>query len=351
MAPYLLFGLLVAGLLRVFVPAEQVGRHLGGQGWLGIFKASFFGIPLPLCSCGVLPTGIALHRQGATKGATVAFLISTPQTGIDSIMVTYAMLGPVITVARPLAALVSGVLGGLLTEALVKEAPEEKADIRGLCGVCGQEPCQGGHSFFQRIRAAFSYGFGELLAEIALPLLGGLIIATLVAVILPPGLLGRLVSPGLGQLFLMVLAGLPLYMCSTASVPLAYALLLQGLSPGAALVFLMCGPATNTTALSVIGASLGLRALGIFLASIVGVALASGYLLDRLFPTGAFLRASSSQGLEEASWGAVFSAFLLLGLLSWHLALKIRLHLLQRPSTASCSCSSSCCSSGGHSLK
>ncbi len=347
MAPYLLFGLLAAGLLKVFLSPEAVARHLGGRGWREVFKAAIFGIPLPLCCCGVLPTGIALSRQGASRGATVAFLISTPQTGVDSILVTYGMLGPVLAVARPLVALVSGVIGGLLVETLAPGRRIVSPDGGvSLCQVCQDEACLQRHSLGERLGAALRYGFGELLSEIALPLFGGLVIAALVAVILPPGLLGSLVSPGPGQLLLMVLAGLPLYMCSTASVPLAYALLLQGVSPGAALVFLMCGPATNTTAISVIGATLGWRTLLIFLFSIISVALASGYLLDALWPQALTLGErlhSTPEGL--ALWAEV-SGGLLLGLVFWHLALKLKARLRKTPS---CSCQSSCCSSRRHS--
>jgi len=285
MAPYLLLGFLAVGF-----PTSFVARHLGGSGPVPVIKASLLGIPLPICSCGVLPLGASLRDRGAGRGATASFLISTPQTGIDSILVTYSLLGPVFALFRPLAALVSGVLGGLTVAGLTpeKEAGPEPAKpcTRGCCASAPPAPAA---------LRALRYGFRHLPQEMGTHILVGLFLAGLVAVLLPPDFLAGTLGRGLPAMAAMMLLGLPVYICATASVPLAAAMMAKGLSPGAALVFLAVGPATNTIALATLWKLLGRRQTLAYLAAVALTALASGLLLD-LVHTAVFREWSRTEG-------------------------------------------------------
>ena len=278
MSPYLLFGFAVAGLLSVVIRAEQVERHLGGSRFLGILKASLFGIPLPLCSCGVIPVAASLRRHGAGKGAVASFLISTPQTGVDSLMVTYSLLGPLFAVFRPLAALVSGLVGGTLVE-LADKGKEDVEEIE----VCQDECCA--HGATKRIWPirALRYGFVTLPRDIGKSMLLGLAIAGVIAVLVPDDFFANYIGAGLAGMFFMMLLGIPVYVCATASVPIAVAMMAKGISPGAALVFLVTGPATNAAAIAALWKILGSRSAIAYLLSVAGVALVSGIVLDYLF--------------------------------------------------------------------
>jgi len=269
MAPFLLFGFFVAGLLYVVLPASWIARHLGGRGGWPTAKAALFGIPLPLCSCGVIPVALSLRRQGAGRGATAAFLMSTPQTGVDSILVSYALLGPVIAAVRPLAALVSGVLCGWTVDALPPPAH----------AVPAEESAAGPRlPWWWR---ALRHGFVTLPADIGRELLAGLLIAALLGALLPPNILRNHVPPGWPGMLLMLAVGIPMYVCSTASVPIALGLMQAGVSPGAALVFLITGPATNAAMLGALSKILGRGAGLVYLGCLVATALTTGWVVDR----------------------------------------------------------------------
>lgn len=276
MSPYLLFGFFVAGLLSVLISQRVVERHLGGRGMLPLLKASVFGVPLPLCSCGVIPVSISLHKHGASKGATIAFLLSTPQTGVDSIFVTYSLLGPVFAVFRPLAALVTGLFGGGLVDVFGQRAKEEAAPA-----TCTDECCSE-NGVKRRIRNGAKYAFVTLPRDIGKAMLVGLAIAALISVVVPDGFFAEKLGTGIGAMLLMMVLGIPLYVCATASVPVAAALILKGLTPGAALVFLMTGPATNAAGLATIWRALGRRTALLYLLAVAGCALGAGMLLDFL---------------------------------------------------------------------
>lgn len=276
MSPYLLFGFFVAGVLSVLISQRVVERHLGGKGMLPLLKASVFGVPLPLCSCGVIPVSISLHKHGASKGATIAFLLSTPQTGVDSIFVTYSLLGPVFAVFRPLAALVTGLFGGGLVDAFGQGATEEAAPA-----TCSDECCSE-NGVKSRIRNGAKYAFVTLPRDIGKAMLVGLLIAALISVVIPDGFFAEKLGTGIGAMLLMMVLGIPLYVCATASVPVAAALILKGLTPGAALVFLMTGPATNAAGLATIWRALGRRTALLYLLAVAGCALGAGMLLDFL---------------------------------------------------------------------
>ena len=274
MSPYLLFGFLVAGFLSVCISQKTVERHLGGRGIWPRVKASLLGVPLPLCSCGVIPVSMSLFKHGASRGATISFLLSTPQTGVDSILVTLSLLGPIFAVFRPFVAFATGLIGGTLVDLLAMDRPTDRTD-RETC----QDDCCAlvKHS---RTRRAFRYGFVALPRDIGKAMLIGLFIAAILSAIVPNDYFaGKLAHPFLAMV-LMLFLGIPVYVCATASVPVAAVLIMKGLTPGAALVFLMTGPATNAASLVTIWKVLGRRTAVAYLATVAGCALASGMLLD-----------------------------------------------------------------------
>ena len=278
MAPYLLFGFLIAGLLSVFVSADTIKKHLGSKGFLSVLKASLLGIPLPLCSCGVIPVGASLRHNGASKGAATSFLISTPQTGVDSIFVTYSLLGFVFAVFRPIAALATGLLGGGLVDSLDKSA-SESSDVVPKC----EQECCKGEDNESKLKRVFRYGFVTLPMDIAKPIIFGLIIAAVLSVFIPDDFFTGVLGGGIIAMIIMVFFGIPVYVCATASVPIAAALIVKGVSPGAALVFLMTGPATNAATISTINKVLGKKTTFIYLFVVAGGAVISGMILDLFF--------------------------------------------------------------------
>ncbi len=298
MAPYLLFGFLVAGVLSVFLSPAWVARVLGGRGWAQVFRASLLGVPLPLCSCGVLPVAASLRQQGASRGATAAFLLSTPQTGVDSMAVTYALLGPFLAVFRPVAAFLSGVLGGWLVQ-LFDDRPEVASGAPaadGDGGTCCSSPAAVAPAPRPLLADALRHGFVTLPRDIGPALLVGIVLAGLLSALVPADLLSGAVGDGLLPMLLALAIGVPLYVCATASTPIALGLIHAGLSPGAALVFLISGPATNVAALTTLVKVLGRRATALYLVTVVATALASGLaadlVADRWVPAAALVGGS-----------------------------------------------------------
>jgi uncharacterized membrane protein YraQ (UPF0718 family)/copper chaperone CopZ len=280
MSPYLLLGFLVAGVLSTVIDPVWLERHLGGRGFGPVLKASAFGVPLPLCSCGVIPVAASLRSHGASRAATTAFLLSTPQTGVDSILITWTMLGPVFAVFRPLVALLTGLLGGGLVQAFDPDPPKAAPAAFPLA----PPPAAPRAGPVGRLRAVLAYGLVTLPADLGRPLLLGVVLAGVIGAVVPPDFVARYVAPGPLSVFLMMVIGIPLYVCATASVPLAAGFIFMGVSPGAALAFLIAGPATNAATLTTIGRVLGRRALALFLLTIAVSAFASGLLLDALLP-------------------------------------------------------------------
>jgi hypothetical protein len=289
-AVYILFGILMGGLLKVFLSPAYVARHLGRGRYSSVLKAALFGIPLPLCSCGVLPAAAALKKQGANNGATTAFLISTPESGVDSISVSYALLDPIMTVARPLAAFITAILAGFVENslnppkpglAMAVLSPSEKGGCTGVECAPAEHAVQPG--FFHKIQAGIRYAFGELWEDLAGWFFIGLLLAGMVSALVPDELITTYLSGGFSAMLLMLAFGIPIYTCATASTPIAAALILKGVSPGAALVFLLAGPATNMATLSVMVGLMGRRTTLIYLASIAVTALLFGLALDSLY--------------------------------------------------------------------
>jgi len=273
MAPYLLIGFLFAGILRVAFPRNKVQQYMGRRNFGSVFNAALLGVPMPLCSCGVLPTGISFYRNGASRGATVSFLISTPQTGVDSILATYGMLGLPLAIIRPVVALFTGIAGGLFGNFVDKKIPDTHDS-----GKQAEEQPE------RSVRELFRYGFVEMLQDISNWLIIGLMLAAFLSVIIPDDFFTTTVSNEYLSMLLVLAASVPLYVCATGSIPIAAVLLMKGLAPGAALVFLMAGPATNVATMAVIGKSLGRKTLWVYMLSIIGGALFFGILVNEFLP-------------------------------------------------------------------
>ncbi len=282
MAPYLLLGFLFAGILYLLFPKKRVRQYMGRNKNSAVVNASILGIPLPLCSCGVIPTGLSFYRNGASKGSTVSFLISTPQTGVDSILVTYSLLGLPFAIIRPIVALFTGISGGFLTNSLTrKEKVEETGDNDNNKALP--------KGFFPKLKEMLRYSFVEFLQDIMGWLIIGLVIAALLAVFIPDNFFAGTTSSDILEMLIILLAAIPVYICATASVPIAAVLMLKGLSPGAALVLLMAGPATNAATITMIAKVMGRKSLIGYLASIISGALIFGFLINNFLPASWFV--------------------------------------------------------------
>jgi len=281
MSPYLLFGFLFAGVLHVFLRPDMIGRHLGASTFSSVVKASLFGIPLPLCSCSVIPTAMSLRKEGASRGSVLSFLISTPTTGVDSIFATYALLGGIFTAYRIAASFITGVIAGALANLFIKEEPKDNVESR-KCRLCeaGEEHA---HTPAEKIRKIFTYSFGELLDDTGLPLILGILIGGVISFFLPETFIEMYLGSGMKSMIVMLAAGIPMYVCATASIPIAAALMLKGLAPGAAFVFLVAGPATNIVTMTVVGKNIGRAAVAIYLGSIVFCSLGMGLVLNWIY--------------------------------------------------------------------
>ena len=273
MAPYLLLGMLVSGLISIFIDSSFIFKHIGQKNAGSVLKSTLFGIPLPLCSCGVIPVAATLRESGASKGATVSFLVSTPQTGVDSIFLTYGMLGPMFALFRPLAALASGFFSGIVINNF-------DHDMHHHLSESDNDP-KTKESLDKRIISGVKYGFLTLPADIAIPLTQGLVVAAAIAILIPPQFIAEhFSSSNLIQYTMMLAVSLPIYVCATASIPIAVVLMAKGITPGAAFIFLMAGPATNASSIAVIKNILGKRTLYHYLVLIAFTAISFGYILD-----------------------------------------------------------------------
>jgi len=276
MAPYLLLGFLIAGVLHVFVPQKFYANYLSRNNKLSVVWAALLGVPLPLCSCGVIPTAIGLKNEKASKGAIASFLIATPQTGIDSILATFSLMGLGFAIIRPVAALVTGICGGLLVNRLVNEDGYCSLEDNSHAPILNSQ-----FSIFNsKIWQVLKYGYYDMIRDIGLRLLIGLVIAALIQVAMPDEFFLSFGSQPLVQMLVILAIAVPMYICSTGSIPVAAALIMKGLSPGAALVMLMAGPAVNLASILVIHKAMGRRFTVIYLMTIVGFAVLFGLLLN-----------------------------------------------------------------------
>ncbi|MCD4708266.1 MAG: permease [Candidatus Sabulitectum sp.] len=290
LAPSLFLGLLIAGILHVFVKRDRIFRHMGRPGLRSSIKASLIGVPLPLCSCGVLPAALGLRKDGASKGAAVSFLASTPQTGVDSIAATWALLGWPIAFAKVIAAFIAGVISGSVVDALDKGNGHSSAPVSSRAVEKGSVPGR-----------IWRYAFGTLFRDIYLWLLTGVAISALVTVFIEPGQLAEypVLAGPLGMLAALAI-GIPLYVCSVSSVPIAAALVYAGFPVGSALVFLMAGPATNAATMGAIRKNLGKLSFWSYILTLIGVSMLAGLLLNGLeIPVSTILHQHNEAGVQE----------------------------------------------------
>ena len=301
-APFVLLGFFVAGILKAFLPDDFVARHLGGSSTASIFKAAAMGIPIPLCSCGVLPAAAGLKKQGAGKGAVTSFLISTPETGVDSIAVSYALLDPLMTIIRPVVAFFTAVAAGIavaFTEKLsVSGSPAELDSVMEHEDACSSGCCCSHHEpepdgLGRKFMKGMRFAFGDLLKDIGGWLFFGILLSGVISVFLSPEIVSRYLSNEYLSMLLMLAISVPLYVCATASTPIAAALALKGISPGAALVFLLAGPATNAAAITVIAKLIGRRATVVYVAVIVVMSFLAGIGVNALY---------ASLGISITGW-------------------------------------------------
>lgn len=324
-APYLLLGFAAAGALRALIPKERIYAWLGEDGFRSVLLASLLGVPLPLCSCSVIPVATGLRQGGAGRGATTSFLISTPETGVDSISITWALMDPIMTIARPLAAfgtaLVTGSWVALLPAGNASQGGAAPADS----SCCAQDDCcppaaasPAAESRLQALREGMRYAFGPLVDDLGVWLIGGFILAAAVAVALPDGFFAAIPGGWISSLLMMLLAT-PVYICASAATPIAAAMVLKGLDPGAALVFLLVGPATNMTTILVVLRILGRRVLAVYLLGVTMSALAFGAAVNLLYSRAGIdpvVSVSAGRELEISALQAV-AAVLLVVLLAY----------------------------------
>lgn len=340
-APWLLLGLAVAGLIKAWMSNDWLAKQLGDSGFVPVFKAAIIGTPLPLCSCSVIPVAMGIRRSGASKSSTVSFLVATPETGADSIALSYAMLGPVMAVVRPIAAIFSAIASGILVALFDhnKSSTGEAAETTET-GCCSKSSCcdsaeSSSSQFtpkptpFSKLREGLDFAFSDIFDDFIKWLAIGLVFAALVQTFVPQSFLLAWGS-GLPAMLVMMAVGIPMYICATASTPIAAALILAGISPGTALVFLLAGPATNMATLAVINQELGRRALLLYLLGMGGASILSGLTLDALLNFYGINITSQLSHTEEMlpgwlTWGALMGLAVLT-----LMSIQRRLHLLTK---------------------
>ena len=366
MAPYILFGLLFAGILHELVPESIVTKHLGKENIGSVVKATLFGIPLPVCSCGVIPLATGIKKSGASKGATLSFLISTPITGVDSILATYGIFGWIFTIYRIVTSMIISIIAGILTNIFARDTQTPKpgfapkpntpsfsaASVSGAFATLPQEPkerCESGCGCENNstddtkrfsLTAALRYGFVTLLGDIAKPLFWGLLLGALITVAIPDNLSDILKTYHWLSYLIVIAIAVPMYVCATASLPIAAGLMLSGVSAGAAFVFLSAGPATNTVTIGVVKKILGNRSLYIYLGSIIVGSILFGLGLDYLFDKNDIDPKALVHMGEHAGIIAYLSSALL-----WTLVLWFILQPLFAKKETSCCSEGGCCDS------
>lgn len=383
MSPYLLLGFLLAGLMHAFIPGRYYTRYLSKPTLGSVINAAIFGIPLPLCSCGVIPTAMSLRKEGASRGAVTSFLIATPQTGIDSIIATFSLMGVPFAVIRPIAALITAVLGGWMVNTfvslrdrrahremaegtIVKTEETETCTCHCHCHENKAESCcpegdsddhhhhhhhSGEHHHHSshhrhsshhhhsssaschchdrkipntiggKIVEALRYAFLDMMSDIGKWLVIGLVVAGLITIYVPDEVFTIFKDNTMASMILVLIISIPMYLCATGSIPIAVVLMLKGLTPGAALVLLMAGPACNMASILVIRKGLGFRTLVIYILSIVIGAVFFGCLIDWLQYSGMIdFTSRVSQTMEIKEGGA--------GIIKWTSTIVLTLLLL-----------------------
>lgn len=341
-APYLLGGLFLAGVIHVYVPMEKVKKWLSGNSFMSVVRAAIIGIPLPLCSCSVIPTAVTLKKSGASNAATSAFLIATPESGVDSISLTYALIDLPMAVIRPVAAFFSAMVAGALNLVFNKdevETLEEETPVKSCCSSKKKAESITELKQENKLLLSFKYGYGKLINDIAKWLTIGIMAGALIDFVVPNDFFLQF-SENAGR-FLILLIGIPLYICATASTPIAVSLMLKGLSPGSALVLLLVGPATNISNIAVLQKYIGKKGVIINMISIAGVALIFSYITDWLYGSIFTLNLTTQLSSHDHSgmWWQTVSAVILSLLLLKGLyveELKPRLTKKSKLKTSSC---------------
>ncbi len=325
MAPFLLLGFLLAGILHVWVPNHVYVPKISKPTFKSVLWAALFGVPLPICSCGVIPTSIALRREGASKGASVSFLISTPATGVDSILATYSLLGLPFAILRPIAAFVTAMFGGVLTnivsrgeaDGVAVVAHKESHDHEHEHCECGASACSAEcadlsenskKSFVRKIGETIEYGLVNMVGDVSKWLMIGLLLGALISAFVPNELFLALREYPILCMVCVLLLAMPMYTCATGSIPLALALVAKGITPGAALVLLMAGPATSIASMLVVGKAFGKRTLAAYLFSIAFGAMFFGFIVDTFF-MDTFLTAMLPHGSAECHGHGALGVF------------------------------------------
>ena len=365
-ALYLLFGFVIAGILRSFISTDTVIKYLRRGRFKSVFYSSLLGIPIPLCSCGVVPAVAGFKRQGANNGACLSFLTSTPETGIDSIALTYSLLGPILTVMRPVTAFISAMCAGLVENYTRKTYAESGAvSVNLTCPIddccdgidCDSESHMRRHTFSEKLRAGMRFAFDDLMDDLAIWFVVGICLAGIINVLVPSSWVNAALGSGIISYLLAIVISGPMYVCATLSTPVAAALVMKGMSPGAALVMLMVGPATNVPTIAMVGGLLGKRALGIYIGSIMVVSLVMAYATDTIYKSfGISPKVYLGLTGESVLWenaeviAAIVLSVLILRVL-WRNYLRLYVHnLLGRNVVLSdetkCSCSDNHCGSG-----
>jgi len=312
MSPYLLLGFFIAGLLHIIIPKEKIYKHFSGNNMFSVLKASLFGVPLPLCSCGVIPVAAHLRKEGAGKSSTISFLISTPTTGIDSILATYSLLGLLFAIIRPVSAFFAGIFAGIILNLSQKEKKAEVSEDFS-CAICDVATPHA-HSLTYKIKKMFKYGFFDLIEDIGKWIVIGVFFGGVIGYFVPSNIIERyLGNPELAYPLMLVIS-IPMYVCATGSIPIAASLIAKGMTPGAGLVFLIAGPATNTATLSFVAGKLGKKALFIYLFAIVFTSLLFGFLIDYIWQILGKDLTMFTDGMKMIpSWLKTLSAILLTG--------------------------------------
>lgn len=315
---YIIGGIFIAGFIHIFLDEAVIARRLGPANFRSVLWAALLGVPLPLCSCGVIPAAVSLRKKGASKGAVMSFLISTPESGIDSFLLSFALLDPILAFSRPIAAFITAVIAGAAENrfGLPDGNGAQEREHGTCCASCagGAGPGAPKPGFKARFFEGMRYGFVEMLGDIGKWLIIGLVLAGVISYSFPQSFFESYMGSGFISMVVMLLIGIPMYICASASTPIAAAMLAKGLSPGAALVFLLAGPATNAAGISVLTRIMGKRSVVIYLAAISLSALAMGGLVNVIY-AGSGINAAASMGHAAEhmpGWLKTLSAFALM---------------------------------------
>ena len=313
MSIYIMVGLLIAGILKQLIPDNFVSSHLGKDSTSSVIKATLFGIPLPVCSCSVIPLAQGLRKEGASKGAVQSFLISTPITGVDSILATFSLFGFVFTLFRVVSSIIIAIAVGLIQNFIQKEDKEVSPVIETSCGCTSTVTTQKKFSFI----SVFKYGYGTLFEDMAKALLIGLVLGSLFVTFTPKEYTQMLFENQVLTYFVVIIFSMPLYTCATASLPIAAAFMLQGMSPGAVFIFLTAGPATSAVTMSVVYKMLGRTSLIVYTVVIAVLALLFGYGYDTFFQDLSIISITLDNG--ETSLINSLASLMMLVLIFYHL--------------------------------